>query len=439
MNEQLLKNLPEDPAVLKNLEFFNTVVASAPVKPFAIRLWNGTEWQHSKEPPRFILELKHPAALRRLLWRPNELSLGEAYISNEFEVLGDVEASFELAEHLMGRQWRISEKLRLGRKLLSLPSKRDAGKRRDTLKLRGRTHSKRRDAQAVQYHYNISNDFYRLWLDQRMVYSCALFHSRNDSLDEAQYNKLDYICRKLRLKPGEKLLDIGCGWGGLIMHAAEKYRVEALGVTLSQPQADLANAKIRAAGLTDRCRAEICDYRDVPTDRLFDKLVSVGMIEHVGEAKLPAYFSKAFQLLKPGGVFLNHGITESMQRESAGGPSFIDKYVFPDGELLPISTSLRVAEEAGFEIRDVEGLREHYALTLRHWVKRLEENREKAIALTSPETYRIWRIYMAGSAYSFETGRIGLYQSLLVKSGRQATRLPLTRCDWYQKCPSPHH
>jgi cyclopropane-fatty-acyl-phospholipid synthase len=272
-----------------------------------------------------------------------------------------------------------------------------------------------------------------------MVYSCALFHSRDESLDEAQYNKLDYICRKLRLKPGEKLLDIGCGWGGLIMHAVENYGVEALGITLSQPQADLANAKIRAAGLADRCRAEICDYRDVPTDRLFDKLVSVGMIEHVGEAKLPEYFHKAFQLLKPGGVFLNHGITESMQREPATGPSFIDKYVFPDGELLPISTSLRVAEETGFEIRDVEGLREHYALTLRHWVKRLEANREKAIALTSPETYRIWRIYMAGSAYSFETGRIGLFQSLLVKSGRQAPPLPLTRCDWYQQCPSPHH
>ena len=438
MDGQLAKQpFDQDSAVLKNLEFFNMVVAAAPVKSFAIRLWNGTVWQHSKEPPRFTLELKHPAALRRLLWRPSELSLGEAYISNEFEVLGDLEASFELAEHLVRRQWRISEKLRLGRKLLGLPGS-FPGKRRDTIKLMGRTHSKQRDAQAVQYHYNISNDFYQLWLDQRMVYSCALFHNREESLDEAQHNKLDYICRKLRLKPGEKLLDIGCGWGGLIMHAAEKYGVEAVGITLSQPQADLANAKIRAAGLADRCRAEICDYRDVPGERSFDKLVSVGMIEHVGEEKLPDYFRKAYQLLKPDGVFLNHGITESMQREPSGGPSFIDKYVFPDGELLPVSTSLRVAEETGFEVRDVEGLREHYAITLRHWVKRLEENREKAIALTSPETYRIWRIYMAGSAYSFETGRLGLYQSLLVKSDRQAPRLPLTRCDWYRQCPSPH-
>jgi cyclopropane-fatty-acyl-phospholipid synthase len=440
MDGQLAKQpLPQDSAAQKSLDFFNMIVASAPVKPFAIRLWNGVEWRHSQEPPRFTLELKHPTALHRLLWRPSELSLGEAYISDEFEVLGDLEASFELAEHLIGREWRMSEKLRLAGKLLGLTGKRLAGKRQDPVKLKGKVHSKKRDAQAVQYHYNISNDFYRLWLDQRMVYSCALFHSRDESLDQAQYNKLDYLCRKLRLKPGEKLLDIGCGWGGLIMHAAEKYGVEALGVTLSEPQAELANAKIRSAGLADRCRVEICDYRDIPADKSFDKLISVGMVEHVGEGNLPEYFRKAYQLLKPGGVFLNHGITESMHREPVGGPSFIDKYVFPDGELLPISTTLRVAEEVGFEVRDLEGLREHYALTLRHWVKRLEASREQAIALTSPETYRIWRIYMAGSAYSFETGRIGLYQSLLIKSEHRAPRLPLTRCDWYRQCPSPHH
>jgi cyclopropane-fatty-acyl-phospholipid synthase len=429
----------QDPAVQKNIEFLKMLFDSAPVKPFAVRLWNGIEWQHGEEPPRFTLELKHPAVLRRLLWHPNELSLGEAYISDEFEVMGDLEAGFELGEYLFQKQWRWSEKLRLGGKMLRLPGKADSGGARGSLKLKGRTHSKQRDAQAVQYHYNISNDFYQLWLDRRMVYSCALFHNREESLDEAQYNKLDYICRKLRLKPGEKLLDIGCGWGGLIMHAVENYGVEALGITLSQPQADLAKARIREAGLADRCRAQICDYRDVPADQRFDKLVSVGMIEHVGEEKLPEYFRKAYQLLKPGGVFLNHGITESMQREQNRGPSFIDKYVFPDGELLPISTSLRFAEEAGFEIRDVEGLREHYAMTLRHWVKRLEASRERAIALTSPETYRIWRIYMAGSAYGFETGRIGLYQSLLIKSGRRPPRLPLTRCDWYRNCPSPHH
>ncbi len=429
----------QDPAVLKILDFFDRVFAGAPIKPFAIRFWNDSEWQHGSEPPRFTLELKHPAALRRMFWRPSELSLGEAFILGDFDVHGDLEAGFELADFLIGRHWRLSEKLRLGQKLLRLPGKQPPGEGRGTANLHGRTHSKQRDAQAVQYHYNVSNDFYRLWLDQRMVYSCAFFHSPDESLDEAQYQKLDYICRKLRLKPGEKLLDIGCGWGGLIVHAAEKYGVEALGITLSRPQADLANERILAAGLADRCRVEVCDYRDVPTDLRFDKLVSVGMFEHVGEAKLPDYFHKAYRLLKSGGVFLNHGITESMTNAPNEGPSFIDKYVFPDGELMPISTSLRVAEETGFEIRDVESLREHYAMTLRLWGKRLETNREKAIELTCPVTYRVWRIYMAGSAYGFETGRLGLYQTLLVKSERQASGLPLTRCDWYRPCPSGYH
>ncbi|MDT8443991.1 MAG: class I SAM-dependent methyltransferase [Desulfuromonadales bacterium] len=424
---------------LKSLEFFNELFGKASIKPFAIRLWNGAEWHYSKESPRFILDLKHPTALQRLLWQPSELSLGEAYITDEFDIHGELEASFELAEHLIGRQWRLSEKLSLMRKLLGLPAKRQTGKERGSLNLKGRAHSKQRDAQAVQYHYNVSNDFYKLWLDQRMVYSCAYFHNLNDSLDQAQHNKLDYLCRKLRLKPGERLLDLGCGWGGLIMHAAERYGVEALGVTLSQPQADLANARIQEAGLADSCRAEVCDYRDIPADQQFDKIVSVGMYEHVGEKKLPHYFQKAYRQLKSGGVLLNHGITESISNAPKGGPSFIDKYVFPDGELIPISTSLRIAEETGFEVRDVESLREHYAMTLRLWVKRLEANRDRAIELTSPETYRIWRIYMAGSAYGFETGRLGLYQSLLVKSGRQASRLPLTRSDWYQQYPSSYH
>jgi cyclopropane-fatty-acyl-phospholipid synthase len=429
--------LGKNPSYLENFEVFNKVFAAVPV-PFAVRLWNGSEWCHGDEPPRFTLDLKNPAALQCLLWDPNELSLGETYIFDGFDILGDLEASFELADYLMSRQWRISEKLRLGRKLLTLPGK-DQSDKRPPVRLKGRAHSKRRDAQAVQYHYNISNEFYKLWLDQRMIYSCAVFHSPDQTLDEAQLHKLDYICRKLRLKKGEKLLDIGCGWGGLIMHAVEKYGVEALGITLSQPQADLAKARISSAGLSGRCRVKVCDYRDVPTDQSFDKLVSVGMVEHVGEAMLPEYFGKAYSLLKQGGVFLNHGITNAMNGLTNKGPSFIDKYVFPDGELLPISVMLRAAEEVGFEVRDLEGLREHYALTLRHWVRRLETHRDKAIQLTNPETYRIWRIYMAGSAYGFESGKLGLYQSLLVKSGRRNSNLPLTRCDWYRQCPYEHH
>ena len=429
----------QDPSVLNSLDFFQKVFAGAQVKPFAIRLWNGHEWRHGNDPPLFTLEIKHPSALRRMFWRPTELSLGEAFIFDDFDIHGDLESSFCLADFLLDRNWRMSEKLRLVRKLLSVPLRHPGEQHRSRALLRGQAHSRKRDAQAVQYHYNVSNDFYRLWLDERMVYSCALFHQTDESLDQAQHRKLDYICRKLRLRAGETLLDIGCGWGGLLIHAAEKYGVEGLGITLSQPQAELANRRIRQAGLEGRCRVEVCDYRDISDNLHFDKMVSVGMFEHVGEARLPGYFRKAYRLLNPGGVFLNHGITESIDRVQDDRTSFIDKYVFPDGELVPVSTSLRVAEEVGFEIRDVESLREHYAVTLRHWVRRLEKQRARAIELTCPVTYRIWRIYMAGSAYGFETGTLGLYQTLLVKSGKQASGLPLTRCDWYRPCPNGLH
>ncbi|MDX9708094.1 MAG: cyclopropane-fatty-acyl-phospholipid synthase family protein [Trichloromonas sp.] len=428
----------QDSMIPTSLDLFQRLFSRVP-KPFAVRLWDGSTWRHGNDPPLFTLEIKHPSALRRMFWRPTELSLGEAFIFDDFDIHGDIEASFVLADHLLARNWRITEKLGLACKLLRLPVNQPTGNRRGSAALRGRAHSRARDAQAIQYHYNVSNEFYRLWLDQRMVYSCALFHRPDESLDGGQYRKLDYICRKLRLKPGEKLLDIGCGWGGLVIHAAANYGVDAQGITLSQPQADLANERIRNAGLSDRCRVEVCDYRDVPSKQGFDKLVSVGMFEHVGKTKLPAYFRKAYQLLNPGGVFLNHGITEVAGRTQPDKPSFIDKYVFPDGELESLNTSLRVAEEMGFEIRDVESLREHYALTLRQWVRRLEEHREQVIDLTCPITYRIWRIYMAGSAHGFETGKLGLYQTLLVKSGKQSSGLPLTRCDWYRPCPNGYH
>lgn len=429
----------EDPYAREGIEFFEKVFDESKIKPFAVRLWDGSEWYSSDQSPRFTLKLKHPAALRNMFWRPSELSLGESFIYDDFDIEGDLEASFELADYLLERDWRLMEKLKLAQKLLRLPKKSGNGNGRSAARLKGEAHTKERDSDAISYHYDVSNAFYRLWLDERMIYSCALFHSPDESLDEAQERKLDYLCRKLRLQEGEKLLDIGCGWGGLIIHAAKNYGVEALGITLSEPQAELANERIREAGLEGRCRAEVCDYRDVPANLQFDKAVSVGMFEHVGEAMLPEYFDKTYQLLRPGGVFLNHGITEAMKNSDSGGPSFIDKYVFPDGELLPISTSLRTAEHSGFEIRDVEGLREHYAMTLRHWVERLESKRDQAIELTDPVTYRVWRIYMAGSAYGFKTGRIGIYQSLLAKSGSRPSGLPLTRCDWYRPCPSGYH
>jgi len=399
--------------------------------PFAIRFWDGTEWCPGDKEPIFTLVLRHPGALRRMFLKANELTLGEAYIFDDFDIEGEIETAYTLADYLIQRRPGLFGRLGMALYLLGLPGRERPGSLRQAARLRGKAHSRMRDSLAVTYHYNVSNDFYRLWLDERMVYSCAYFATADESLAAAQEKKLDYICRKLRLQKGERLLDIGCGWGGLLLHAARHYGVEAVGITLSRPQAELANERIRAAGLAERCRAQVMDYREVDEGEGFDKLVSVGMFEHVGLQRLQEYFAKAWRLLRPGGVFLNHGIASSLSRPFNPGPSFIDRYVFPDGDLLPVATTLRTAESCGFEIRDLESLREHYLLTLRHWVRRLEARREEILCCTDEVTYRVWRIYMAGSAYGFRTGRLNLYQTLLSRPGGDESRLPLTRTDWY--------
>jgi cyclopropane-fatty-acyl-phospholipid synthase len=288
-----------------------------------------------------------------------------------------------------------------------------------------------RDKQAVTYHYDMSNAFYSLWLDERMVYSCGYFKDPADDLEYAQERKLDHICRKLRLRRGERLLDIGCGWGGLVIHAGKHYGVEALGITLSAPQADLANERIRLAGIADRCRVDVRDYRELHGPESYDKLVSVGMFEHVGKSRLQEYFGGAFRLLRPGGVFLNHGIACLPGFSPLPGPAFSDHYIFPDGELLPLGTTLSVAETIGFEVRDVESLREHYVLTLRHWMRRLEARRVEACRVTEEKTYRLWRLYLAGAAHKFRMGQNSVYQVLLSKTFDHESGLPLTRADWY--------
>lgn len=406
------------------------------VKRVNVRLWDGTYWPD--ETPRLAtLVLNHPGALREMFLPGTEFGLGEAYLYDDFDVQGDLEQIFDIAYRLSQASSSIEAKMRLGVELMRLPSRgRDQRSRskRSSAKLTGRPHSVERDRQAVTYHYDVSNEFYSLWLDRRLVYSCAYFRSPDDDLNTAQERKLDYICRKLRLHPGQRLLDIGCGWGGLVMYAAEHYGVDATGITLSRPQAELANARIQTAGLAEKSRVQIQDYRELDDLEAYDALVSVGMFEHVGAALLPTYFDRAYRLLRKGGVFLNHGIACCLADEGRPkGSSFSQAYVFPDGELVPISVTVRAAEESSFEVRDVESLREHYVLTLRHWVKGLEAHHLQSLEVVDEPIYRTWRLYMSGSAYGFSAGNLNLYQTLLVKpqdGGRSG--LPLRREDWYR-------
>jgi cyclopropane-fatty-acyl-phospholipid synthase len=435
-----------------------------PPRAFAIRLWDGTELPVGRN-PAFTLVLNRPDALRRMLTPPVELSLGEAFTYGDFDIEGDIFSAMSLREAIAARSYSFGEILALSRAVLSLP-KPDATRQpspddaRGPAGLAGAVHSRPRDRAAIQYHYDVGNDFYRLWLDRQMQYSCAYFPIGTEDLDTAQTRKLEHICRKLRLQPGERLLDIGCGWGGLAMYAARRYGVRVLGVTLSEKQAEYANYQIARAGLGDRANVKLLDYRDLTLDA-FDKIVSVGMFEHVGRSRLPEYFAQAYRLLKPGGLFLNHGIShraavrhvanrssasccvrqrrantasawpEFFARRVLGAGSFIRQYVFPDGQLAPVSEANLVAEQAGFEVRDVENLREHYALTLRQWVQRLDARQAEAISVAGPVTYRTWRLFMAASVYGFESGNLNVNQSLLVKPNQGKTNLPLTRADLY--------
>jgi cyclopropane-fatty-acyl-phospholipid synthase len=397
---------------------------------FAVEFWDGTRWDpETGQFCRFTWHINQAGALRVALRSDRQVALGEAYVHNEFDISGDILAIFPLAVYLAEKKFSPADRLRLAGLLLGLPSNHKNGQA--GAKLRGSPHSKSRDRQAVSFHYDVSNDFYRLWLDREMVYSCAYFKSVEDSLEAAQEQKLDYICRKLRLRAGERLLDIGCGWGGLILHAAQNYGVHATGITLSQQQLALARRRIEEVGLTSRCDVQLLDYRDAPQLGQYEKLVSVGMVEHVGQEALPEYFRAAFELLEPGGVFLNHGIARAGNRAKSAEPTFTDVYVFPDGELIPISDTLGCASRAGFEVRDLENLREHYFLTLSQWLRRLEASEERARSLIGELKYRIWRLYLAGSAYYFQSGKLDLYQALLVKSASGRSGMPLTREDWY--------
>jgi cyclopropane-fatty-acyl-phospholipid synthase len=373
--------------------------------PLAVDLWNEKK-VIGKSPPRATLKFTSPSTLM-LLANPSLGKLAESYVEGRVDFQG-----------------RIHDVVDLLLPLIGLP---DAAQRKANFnKLKFWRHTRSSDRKAISSHYDVSNEFYGLWLDQRRVYSCAYFKNADDSLDQAQANKLEHICRKLALKPGERFLDIGCGWGGLILWAAQNYGVSAVGITISQNQFDYVNEYVRSQGLTGKVEVRLMDYRDLPESEPFDKIASVGMFEHVGVRNLPLYFRKINRLLKPGGLVMNHGITsvafddETMDEENR---KFIDKYVFPDGELTHISKVLEIMAREGLECSDVENLRIHYAKTLWHWVDRLETNQEQALALVGEKKFRIWRTYMAGFAVAFERNWDAIHQVLAGKptaSGKPA-------------------
>ena len=417
-------------------------------RSFAVRYWNGFVEHGSAESDGFGLVLNHPGTLRRMFLPASEISIAEAFIRGDFEITGSVERATAvravLGERLRSPR-RIARLVNLLRRLPANDHESDSRAGfRPFRRVLARRHARRRDAEAIRFHYDVGNDFYALWLDEQRVYSCAYFTPGDDDLDRAQAAKLEHICRKLRLSPGERFLDIGCGWGALVRHAARRYGVEALGITLSPSQAEYARERIAREGLADRCRVQVRDYRDLGDEQPFDKVASVGMFEHVGLRRLDTYFRTVFRLTRPGGLFLNHGIITlggARERRFADrileriwrSGSFVNRYVFPDSELVPLAEVTRASESAGWETRDVESLREHYARTLRHWVRRLEAHEEAAVTAAGAETFRIWRLNMGASADAFSGGRIGVVQVLLARAaGNGSCSLPPTRDDLYR-------
>jgi cyclopropane-fatty-acyl-phospholipid synthase len=422
------------PTVASRLETALSTVLGTSGSPWRLHTWDGSE---AGPPDAPVVAVRSPTAVRRLVWAPGELGLARAYVAGDIDIEDDVYATLEAALAPVGRlttrgdfyrpsarQWAELVRSAVALGAIGPPPAPPPEEFRRTR--RKRLHSRARDAAAVTHHYDVGNEFYALVLGPTLVYSCAVWNDPGTGLDAAQEAKLDLVCRKLGLRPGMRLLDVGCGWGSLAMHAARRHGAEVVGITLSGEQAAGARERISAAGLGDRITIRVEDYREV-ADGPFDAVSSVGMAEHVGRKGMPRYVGAVHDLLVPGGRLLHHAIAWSGGETTWDDDTFIARYVFPDGELIPLAETI-AALETRLEILDVEALRRHYALTLRAWVDRLEKHWDTAVALTSEGRARVWRLYMAAAALSFETGKLGVNQVVARKAGGDPP--PLRRTDW---------
>ena len=379
-----------------------------PERPFTVEFWDGTRLPASGgEGPTFYV--RSPRAAAHALLAPGQLGLGRAYVSGEIEV-DDIDAVIALLDSWQPPALESGDKahLLLGAVRaagLTRPPRRPAAELRPS----GRRHTKERDAEAVRHHYDVSNEFFSLFLDDSTTYSCAIFSRGAETLEAAQEEKLETVARKLALKEGERVLDVGCGWGSFPLWAATKHGASVLGITLSPPQAEKARRRAEAAGVADRVEIRVMDYRDLAGER-FDAIASIGMVEHVGEAQIDVYARTLAGLLEPGGRLLNHGIARLRHSDPEAGP-FSERYVFPDAEPLHLSRVLLALERAGFVTRHVEEFGADYAETLRHWARRLDENLDEAIQLAGPERVRVWRLYLRMARNGFENGFLSIYQA----------------------------
>jgi cyclopropane-fatty-acyl-phospholipid synthase len=385
------------------------IESQIPERPFSVEFWDG-ERAPSTEGGGPTFYVRSPRAAAHVLRAPGQLGLGRAYVSGEIEV-DDMDAVIELLD-----AWKPPPIEGAGKRRMLLGAVRAAGLTlpppRPAAELRpsGRRHSKERDARAVRHHYDLSNEFFALFLDESMTYSCAVFREGAKTLEEAQEAKLEMVCRKLALKEGDRVLDVGCGWGSFPLWAATRHGASVVGITLSPPQAERARERAAAAGVADRVEIRVMDYRDLAGERPFSAIASIGMVEHVGSANIDVYARTLAGLLEPGGRLLNHGIARLRHTDAEAGP-FSERYVFPDAAPLHLSRVLFALESAGFVTRHVEEFGADYAETLRHWARRLDENLDQALRLAGPERVRVWRLYLRAARNGFEKSFTSIYQA----------------------------